>query len=421
MLAKFTAKLLYNVIGYPLLFAGAHAAALFSRKLRIGISGRRRVVRHALQFRHSQPNARLVLFHCASAGELEGVKPLAAACRQQGYLPCVSYFSPSAETSLKPGEFEFADYSPFDSARAVSRFLGALRPEVILISKHDVWPNLVWQAKRLKIPIWLINGNFHAASTKSIPGVIQFHRCVYSDLTGILTVSDDDAKRARRFAGERETVLAVGDSRFDRVLARAKNSKSPYPEFEKELLARTFLVAGSTHDADVGLLVSALGGMRDKCPNLQLIIVPHDPSDDEFQRIKGHAERSGFDCKEIGTDSLGADIIVMNRSGILADIYRYGKLAYVGGGFDRGVHSVLEPMAHGLRVITGPRIEVSREANEALEEGILRVVFDAAGLEQAFADFYSTHVDTNPKEFVRQRSGVVDRVMKLVLPQNAIA
>lgn len=412
------AKITYNVFVYPLLSLGARLAGLFSRKLRRGLSGRQQVTAHAKEFRSKHPNDRVVLFHCASAGELEGVKPLAAACRERGFVPCVSYFSPSAEAALKPGEFAFADYSPFDSAFAVRAYFEALRPAVVLISKHDVWPNLVWQANACNIPIWLINGNFHAASTKSIPGLMAFHRAVFAQLNGVLTVSNDDAERAIRVTNRPERTWAVGDSRFDRVWARAQAGHSPLAEFAQEMKQRKFLIGGSTHDKDDDLLIAALPELRKSCPDLQLLIVPHDPTDSIVAQIQSKAYAAGLSCEEITASTINSDIIIVNRSGILADVYQYGILAFVGGGFDRGVHSVLEPMAHGLKVLCGPKIDVSREANEALAEGLLGVVNDETDLAYQGARFLTSFDKTQVIGFVCARAGVVNRILDHVLPTD---
>ncbi len=415
------AKITYDVVVYPLLSLGARLAGVFSRKLRRGLLGRRQVTAHAQEFRKQHPNERIVLFHCASAGEVEGVKPLAAACKVRGFLPCVSYFSPSAEGALKPGEFAFADYSPFDSAFAVRAFYDALRPEVVLISKHDVWPNLVWQANAGKIPIWLINGNFHAGSTKSIPGLMAFQRAVFSQLDGVLTVSKDDAARAIQVTQRPDRTWDVGDSRFDRVLARAQAGHSPLAEFANALKSRSILIGGSTHERDDELLIAALPDLRKLLPELQLLIVPHDPSETVVEQLTAKAQAAGLACGEIAASTLASDVIIVNRSGILADVYQYGILAFVGGGFDRGVHSVLEPMAHGLKVLCGPKIDVSREANEALAEGMLRVACDETELERAAAGFLTSFDKDQVKEFVRTRTGVVNRILDLVLPTDGAA
>jgi len=408
------AKLIYNILVYPLLSFGAHAAALFSRKMRTGISGRRKVASEARAFRNKHPNARVVLFHCASAGELEGVKPLAALCRKDGYSPCVMYFSPSAAGVVGETNFDFAGFSPFDSRRHVRDFLQALRPETVLITKHDVWPNMVWQCDALRIPAWLINGNFRGGSFKHWPGAQGFLRSIYSRLTGILAVSEDHAARARELVGDKTVVSSVGDSRFDRVWARAQEKRDPLAEFSALLSQREWLIGGSTHTRDEELLLGSLGKLRKQNSNIALLLVPHDPSEDALKRIVALAETHSLSCAEISSAADAPDVLIVNRNRILADVYRYGVLAYVGGGFDRGVHSVIEPMAHGLAVLCGPNIDVSREAQDSQHENLLRVVHSADDVPES-ATLLSSIPSQIVRTFVEQRANVAERVLKTVL------
>lgn len=416
-----TAKAIYNGFAYPALSAGARLAAVFSSKLRKGLLGRRKVAANANDFRESYPNARVVLFHCASAGELEGIKPLAAACRQRGFAPCVSYFSPSAEATLHPGEFEFADFSPYDSVLSVRDYYSALKPEVILISKHDVWPNMVWQAAEMGIPIWLINGNFHPGSLKSLPGLRYFHQAIHSKLDGILTVSEDDAARAKSISGGKARVAAVGDSRYDRVCARAEQKRIPNPDWDAALRSKPCLIGGSTHEKDESLLLRAFTRIRVEQPDLRLLVVPHDPSDAAIRRILDRATAEGLLCSSISDAADDTDVWVINQSGILADLYQYGTLAFVGGGFDRGIHSVLEPMVHGLPVICGPNIAVSREARDAQTEGLLFTVATELEAVSAAKTLLGAGKRDLARRFVERRAGVGGRILDIVLPANGIA
>ncbi|MBK6766085.1 MAG: hypothetical protein IPG71_07095 [bacterium] len=111
----------------------------------------------------------------------------------------------------------------------------------------------------------------------------------------------------------------------------------------------------------------------------------------------------------------------MNRTGVLADLYQYGTVAYVGGGLDRGVHSVIEPMAHGCEVICGPGISVSREANEARELGLLDVVTCVDELSGALALRLENRQRAGALDFVESRAKVVDRILDLALPAHGAA
>ncbi|MBU0508799.1 hypothetical protein KKH27_08190, partial [bacterium] len=208
---------LYNAVILPMLWGGSRVLALANKKVCAGLSGRRGLVERARRFRERIGGRPVLLFHCASAGELEALKPIAAEFNRERIALAVSYFSPSAQTALRDDtEFDFADFSPIDSAAHVRSYFEAIQPSVIAITKHDVWPNFAWTARDLDIPLFLINGNFPVASARLRPGARGFHAAVYSAFREIMAVSDEDAERARRIVGDGVKIVAVGDARFDR-------------------------------------------------------------------------------------------------------------------------------------------------------------------------------------------------------------
>jgi 3-deoxy-D-manno-octulosonic-acid transferase len=405
-------RAVYNRLILPLLWGGSRMFAPFALKLRTGLHDRIGLIERITVYRQNESRP-VLLFHCASAGELEGLRPLAKEFDRTRVALAVSHFSPSAKAAARKGaDFDFADYSPVDAESLVADYLDALRPAVIAITKHDIWPNLVWQAQARRIPVFLINGNFHAKSLRLWPGVRQFHAAVYAAFAEIMTVSPDDAERARRIVGDSVPVRSVGDSRYDRVRARIAR-RAPLPKGVEELCAdRTVLIAGSTHADDEQLLLPVLRELSERIPKLLTLIVPHDPSKKAKARILDLCFQHKLKLADIdGMHALsGAPVVLINRTGVLADLYRVGTVAYVGGGFGKGVHSVLEPMAAGLPVITGPNIVVSNEARMAQQENLLVTV---TGRKQALTtltdwltrpDFKTALLD-RARNFVDVRAG----------------
>ncbi len=356
---------------------GFRLLSLGSSKIRDGLSGRNGLIERVAEFRAQYPHERVVLFHCASAGELQALKPFAAAFSQDKVKIAISYFSPSAKHALeKENLFSFADYSPVDSQAGVREYLDALKPSVLAVTKHDVWPNMVWGARERDIPAFLMNGNFHAGSLKQMPGLSQLHRAVYSSFTEIMVVSEEDAKNARKIVGTEVRVTVVGDSRFDQVLRRIEQHVALPAEIESACRNRNVVVLGSTHAEDEELTLPVIAKLAKDIQNLLALVVPHDPSPAAKRRIESLASRSGLamcDLDEGGFSSVDSAMLI-NRTGLLADLYRLGRVAYVGGGFGKGVHSVLEPLVYRLPVITGPRIGVAYEARAGSKRGIVAVV-----------------------------------------------
>jgi len=348
----------------------------FVPKIGAGLRDRIGLIDRVAAFRKSIGSKQVLLFHCASAGEFESLRPLAKEFNRDRFALVVSYFSPSAKSAIeKSTEFDFVDCSPSDSIGTVSAYLDAMKPSAVCITKHDVWPNFIWQSELRGIPRFLISGNFHARSLKALPGARGFHRSIYRSFTQIMTVSETDSERAAQLCGSDRNIVAIGDSRYDQVRQRAEREI----DFQKDIFdfctEKIVFIAGSTHSDDENLILPVVKKHIDKLPNLRLIIVPHDPSSDATKRITSTAREFGLSAADLDIDTVkDQNALIINRTGILADLYRIGSIAYVGGGFGKGVHSVLEPMIHGLPVITGPNINVSNEALQAKHVNLLATV-----------------------------------------------
>lgn len=402
----------------PLLWGGSHLLAPWNAKIRAGLAGRDGLVERVADFRRGIGDKPVLLFHCASAGELEALKPLVGEFKRSDVALVVSYFSPSARSALQHnGEFDFSDFSPVDSAACVRAYLNALRPAVIAVTKHDVWPNMVWCAAERGIALFMINGNFHARSMKCWPLVRGFQASVYGAFQRIFTVSEEDAVNARHLVGDKLPVEVLGDSRFDRVLERASR-KNPLPEgVETACRGRTVIVAGSTHREDEELLLPVTARLRAALPGLLVVCVPHDPSTEAKARVASLCARHSLRIHDLndGAAPENAAVLLVNRTGVLADLYRVGQVAFVGGGFGKGVHSVLEPMACGLPVICGPNIVVSHEARVASQEKILRTVRGWKEGEQVLGEWLRDGerlqaLRRQAESFVRARGGTAQRL-----------
>lgn len=411
-------RTIYNLFVFPAILIGVKILSPFISKVRRGLKGRVGLIERAIAFRQRIKDKPVLLFHCASAGEFEALRPIAKEFDREKISLAVSYFSPSAvKAAEKSEEFEFTDYSPADSKKLVDRYLDVVRPSVIAITKHDVWPNFVWSAHERNIPVFLINGNFHSKSLKMLPGVKQFHREVYSVFTTIMTVSEEDCSRAKDIVGNGVRVENVGDSRYDQTLSRAEREIN-FPSGLKEACAgRKVLIAGSTHFDDENLLIPILSEIKKQIPDLLTLIVPHDPSPKAQRRILDFCIQSGVQLKDLDANLPleGSEAILINRTGILADLYRLGDIAYIGGGFGKGVHSVLEPMAHGLPVICGVNIDVSYEARVASKLGIVAVVQGRGQTKKVLLEWLSDEKLANElkmktKGFVLENSGRAKRI-----------
>jgi 3-deoxy-D-manno-octulosonic-acid transferase len=155
------------------------------------------------------------------------------------------------------------------------------------------------------------------------------------------------------------------------VLERVGKKSEQIDEIRTQLENRIVLVAGSTHPTEEQYLVPAVADLLDDYPNLFVIWVLHDPETQALNSLKQLLDKHRLSVGRWSDNPDFRDLtgVVVDVTGILADLYSLGDIALVGGGFDKGVHSVIEPAAAGLPVLFGPRYHVSQEASYLIERG----------------------------------------------------
>jgi 3-deoxy-D-manno-octulosonic-acid transferase len=161
-------------------------------------------------------------------------------------------------------------------------------------------------------------------------------------------------------------VKITGDSRFDQVIQRSRNSR-------KDLLPSIFenslnIILGSTVDSDLPILSQTFDELGNDFFNddIRLIIVPHEVRDSDLIPLENLLREKGLSHQRITKfeEVNPPNILIVNKVGILADLYAYAKIAYIGAGFSTGVHSIIEPTVYKCVVVYGPRVDILDEAVE---------------------------------------------------------
>jgi len=367
----------YRLIAGPALRLAHRLLAVFNGKARRGLAGRRRWREQLAGLQPRVPGQTRVHVHVASVGEFEGAKPIIERLREQVpyLLVTASFFSPSGYEQQSGWKgLDAACYLPEDRTVEMRAFLDRLDPDLLLLIRYDLWPELLRAAHGRGVPTVLACGVLHARSVRLRWPLRSFFRSLYGLLDGAWTVRAEDRESITRLAPTVPSI-AVGDTRYDRVLARAAEAVDL--QFGEVLHSggEPVLVAGSTWGPDEEML----SAIRTIYPALRLVVVPHEPSREHVgalqERFPDAVTLSQLDA---GVTFPSGAVLIVDRTGLLSALYRLGDIAWVGGGWGAGVHSVLEPAAYNLPVLTGPHIERSPDAVSLHRNGGLRVVHDAA-------------------------------------------
>jgi 3-deoxy-D-manno-octulosonic-acid transferase len=319
------------------------------------------------------PSRPLVWLHAPSVGEGLQARPVAELlrARRPDVQLAYTFFSPSAERFARTVGADFVDYLPFDTIADARTALDALRPTALLFSKLDVWPVLVGEAARRGVQLGLLSATLAAGSSRRSRLATTLLRPAYAALHAVGAIGEDDAARLVRLGVPPAALRVTGDVRFDQVWARAAASDRDSPLLAPLASNRPTLVAGSTWPADEARLLPAWVDLRGAVPDARLVIAPHEPTVAHLPPIQRWAGGAGLTLARLGAPDEGtADVVLVDRVGVLGDLYALADVAYVGGGFHRaGLHSVLEPAAFGAPVAFGPSHANSREAGLLLAAG----------------------------------------------------
>ncbi len=390
-------------IGIWLFVLGVQAAAFFNPKAKKWIEGRRNWRTKLNQQRttnNEQPTTKTLWLHAASLGEFEQGRPVIEAFREQfpDWRVVLTFFSPSGYEIRKDyPHADFVYYLSADTRRNARDFLDLIKPDAAIFVKYEFWANYLFELKKRGIPTLLVSALFREKQP-FFQWYGGFWRKMLGCFTHIFVQNQDSAKRLQHIGFQNITV--AGDTRVDRVLKIAEGAKeneivaaftatpppappptggesvayrdgtsrTPLPSGEGPGVGlKNVFIAGSSWEADEEVFLRAFQLSESSSTNWKLIIAPHEPSETNVQRI----------CKQAGNAVRYSEyptrhdsrVLVIDNIGLLNTLYRYGTVAYIGGGFGKGIHNTLEPAAFGLPVIFGPKYEKFEEARQFVARG----------------------------------------------------
>ena len=322
---------------------------------------------------HRDPARPLLWIHAPSVGEGLQARPVIALLRARHPQLQIAYtfFSPSAAPFAAGVGADFCDYLPFDTFGDSDAAVRALRPTALVFSKLDVWPMLVERAVAHGARVGLISATLAEKSARTSAIASWLLRDAYHALDAIGAIDTRDATRLIQLGVRADRVQVTGDTRYDQVRDRAAAADRGALLLATLASTRPTLVAGSTWPSDEAVLLEAWRAVLGQLPQARMIIAPHEPTGVHLINIERWAEQSQLRLARIGAASQAqADVVLVDRVGVLGDLYGLADVAFVGGGFHgAGLHSVLEPAAFGAPVLFGPQYAASRDATRLLADG----------------------------------------------------
>ena len=411
---------MYTLVIYIYAF-GALIASFFSKKVRLMIEGQRQT--KSILKANIRRDDRVVWFHAASLGEFEQGRPLMERLRKEHpeYKILLTFFSPSGYEVRKC--YKGADvvcYMPFDTPGGVYSFLKYAHPEIAIFIKYEFWLNYLTSMHRHGVKVYSVSSIFRPSQIffkwwGSMKVLRQFDH---------LFVQNEASKKLLNEHGL-ENVTVVGDTRLDRVI-EIKNSAKDLPLVEQFAGGSKCFIAGSSWGPDEEIYIPYLAAHKE----WKMIIAPHVISEVHLHSIETLLAENGFsyvrytevedDATKISPETA---VLIVDCFGKLSSIYRYGKIALVGGGFGVGIHNVPEAAVYGIPVLFGPNNKKFKEAQDLLACGGAFEYVDA----ESFAlimDRLMTDSDVLDKageaagRYINSNAGASDKCFKSIFDEH---
>ncbi len=377
----------------------------------------------------NRQNQKRLWIHSASMGEFEQAKPIIEYIKrvEPSILVIASFFSPSGFNNQK--SYEYADsivYIPFDTIANAEYFISKLKPNLAAFVRYELWLNHLNILNNRKIPTILINAT---APNQTIWNKILkfYYKNAYSYFSKIFTVGSKHTDYFQRI-GVKTSIETQADTRFSRILEKVEATKNqkilPTELFDDTIV----LVAGSTWKSDEDIISKAVAKINHSSDiKITVIYVPHEPTIEHIQQLQILLNKrsvllsellNSIDNKEVKIYLGGA--IITDSIGKLLKLYGNADIAYIGGGFGAGVHSLTEAAGYSLPLICGPNCHNSPDTEYLLNANALKIVENYDDLEVHLRKLINSkeiryRIGNAAGNYVRSNANATEIISKYIL------
>lgn len=400
---------------------------LLSPKLKLFVDGQKTVFeRLQNSILLAKGNKRVIWVHAASLGEYGIARPIIKKLRKDyDCIVVLTFFSSTGIEALKTKTADstgsdIISYLPLDTPDNVSHFLDIVNPSKAIFIKSEIWPNYLSELRRRAIPTYLTSAliNEKSSYTKWYGGLFRKALMTFS------YIYTQDAKSVNILESlGYHNAINMGDTLYDNAvdISRMAYSNRIIENFCRTSPEGVFIAGSIDMKKDLEMVSYVANIHKDR----KFIFVPHEISDDILNTISQSLKMGSVrysDCTE-NTDFQGVQTLIIDYVGELSRIYRYGRLAYVGGGFTPLLHSVIEPSVYGLPVSFGPCIHRKSAPQMMMDHGVGEIVRNGKELDAWFTKHKDNiklldTIKEKALELAMSSVGSTERIVKSIMEKE---
>ena len=381
-------RVLYN-ISLSLIWLIIKAYSLFDKKTKLFVELRKN------QKIISKEN--VVLFHCSSLGEYESIKYFISVYKEKNKNSSIflSAFSPSLQHhNIDSNLIDCFFYLPIDLSKNAKKIISLINPKKVFFVKKEIWFNYIFEISKRNIPLYLISGIFKKKDIIFSSNWMINHLKMFD----FIFTNDHESNDVLKSKNINNYIFS-GDTRFDSI--SNNNDNINLKRINDFCGDKDIIIFGSVYKEDLRIIENFIT----KNNSYKYLIAFHNDCKKNSEIIKK------YDYVKYSDNSLSkANIMIIDEFGILKNLYEFAKIVYVGGGFNKGVHNILEPIFFGNPVLFGPRFKNFNEAKKAIRLGIAIPVSNKNEFEVSVEKFKNFD-RTKSREYFKSNLGATNNIM----------
>ena len=403
-----------------LFFLSFRIAALFRNDAKKWVEGRIGWQDKLKSFIESiqQKNTQRIWIHASSLGEFEQGRELIEKIR--GHHPdkilILSFFSPSGFEKCK--NFSFVDYVcyyPSDTYGEIRSFIELIKPTLVIFVKYDFWFNTIEILNKKKIPYCFISTIFRESHFLLNP---LFQSLLNKlKLANQIFLQNEMSYKLLKAKGF-ENIQVSGDTRLDRVYRIANENKS-IPRIDLFCDRERIFIAGSIWESDLQIIQNSIRKAIND--HWRIILVPHHTDEQTILNIEKRFPGQSIRYSQL-SQTVSIPILIIDQIGYLSKLYKHCLFAYVGGGFGKGIHNILEPASHKKAVCFGPNYQKFQEANDFINQRIGYVIHNSNELDVLFGELPEKQISINTSidKYIQKNLGASRKIYQYLVSKGLL-
>ncbi|MDP1562763.1 MAG: 3-deoxy-D-manno-octulosonic acid transferase [Pirellulaceae bacterium] len=374
-------------------------------------------------------SAPTVWLHAVSVGEVNLLVALLPALKERypGYRFAISTTTDTGLTLARqrfPSEIVFR--FPLDFSWAIAKVLRQLKPAAVVLAELEIWPNMLSQLQRARVPVIVVNGRLSEKSFARYRWGKSLMVPIFRNLSLVLPQTEGYRERFVELGVPKKRCRVVGSIKFDAAQFDRQNPATQGLRTWAGISDQDLIwLAGSTSAPEEEIVLQVFQQLRAKCPRLRLVLVPrHRERFEEVAKLCSQTKLTFIRRSQVSHEATQHwEILLVDTIGELSAWWGVADLGFVGGSMGaRGGQSMIEPSGYGVAISFGPNTANFRDVVSMLRDAEAAVVVRNVEEMQAFVqrccmdENYRSTLGQRAQEIAKSQTGATTRTIEALAP-----